>query len=270
MAIPIGIANFFLIAYTRTDILMLGWMMDEKSVGMYSAAFKLTGSLTIIPLAITTSLLPLLSNAFGSGDAEKVRQMYRAAFSVAVVAGLPVAVGGYLLAEGVIGLVYGAGYEPAVNALQILAPAMFFSFILYVMTTSAVAVGRTVLFTVYAGMLALLNIALNAALIPSYGIVGASWATLIAEGFLMVAGLAVLRPSVGFPAGGAAIRALGAALLAVGVLIWLPGPLLVRLFISAVLYVTLAYRGRGITSEGTAALEELLRSKFRPRPTESE
>ncbi len=164
MAIPVGIANFFLVAYTRTDILMLGWMMDEKSVGMYSAAFKLTGSLSIIPLAITTSLLPLLSNAFGSGDAEKVRRMYRAALSVAVVAGLPVAVAGYLLAEGAIGLVYGAGYEPAAKALQILAPAMFFSFILYVMTTSAVAVSRAGLFTIYAGMLALLNIALNAAI----------------------------------------------------------------------------------------------------------
>ncbi len=270
MAIPVGIANFFLVAYTRTDILMLGWMMDEKSVGMYSAAFKLTGSLSIIPLAITTSLLPLLSNAFGSGDAEKVRQMYRAALSVAVVAGLPVAVGGYLLSEGAIGLIYGAGYEPAAKALQILAPAMFFSFILYVMTTSAVAVSRAGLFTIYAGMLALLNIALNAALIPSYGILGASWATLIAEGFLMAAGMAVLRPSVGLPAGGAAVRALGAALLAGAVLIWLPGPQLLRLFISAVLYVTLAYRGKGITSEGTAALEELLRSIFRPRPSESE
>ncbi len=269
MAIPVGIANFFLIAYARTDILMLGWMTDEVSVGMYSAAFKLTGSLTIMPMAITTSLLPLLSHTFESGDSGKVRQIYRAALSIVVVAGLPVAVGGFLLAGEIIGLVYGAGYEPASRALQILAPAMFFNFLLFVLVTSAVAVGRTGLFTAYAGLLALLNIALNALLIPSFGIVGASWATLIAEGILMAAGLAVLRPSVGLPSGGAALRALGAALLAGAVLIWLPGHLMLRLFISAVLYATLVYWGRGVTSEGTAAVEELLRSKFRPRPTES-
>ncbi len=270
MAVPVGVANFFLVAYAQTDILMLGWMTDDFSVGMYSAVYKLTGSLTIAPMAITASLLPLLSGAHGGGDSGKVYQLYRVAISVAVVAGLPVAVGGYLLAGEIIDLVYGGGYEPALRVLQILAPAMLFSFVLYVMVTSAVAVGRAGLFTAYAVLLALLNIALNAVLIPSYGIVGASWATLITQGFLMAAGLAVLRPSVGLPAGGAALRSAGAALLAGAALIWLPGPLILRLFISAVLYATLVYIGRGVTSEGTAAVEKLLRSKFRPRPTESE
>lgn len=263
MAVPVGVANFFLIAYARTDILMLGWMIDDVSVGMYSAAFKLTGSLTIFPLAVTTSLLPLLSQTYGTGDIGKSRQMYRAAQSMVFVAGLPVAVGGYLLAEEIVGLIYGPGYEAASGALKVLSPAALFSFILYVMTTSAVAVGRAGLFTAYAALLALLNMVLNALLIPPYGILGASWATLIAEGLLMAVGMAALRSSVGMPAVGAALKAVVAALFSGVVLVGLPGSLVLRLFVSGMLYTILVSVGKGVTSEGVDALKELIRSKFR-------
>ncbi len=263
MAIPIGAANIFLIAYTRSDLLMLEWLSGESSVGMYSAAYKLTGSLAIVPIAITVSLLPMISRAFEEGDGEMVRKMYRGAASLAVAAGLPILIGGLIFSREIIGAVYGPKFAPAADALSVLGVATVLSFVLYVMTTTGVAVGRAGLFTVYAGALALLNIVLNAALIPSFDFLGASWATLIAEGFMLAAGLAVLRPEVGLPSGGAALRAAGAAAASAAVLAWVPAPLGANLFIALVLYATLVYKGRGLTPEGVAAVQSLFVSKFR-------
>ncbi|MEE9276465.1 MAG: flippase [bacterium] len=268
MALPVGAANLFLMAYTRSDILMLGWMRGEVSVGLYSAAYKLTGSLGIVPLALTTSLLPVLAAAFGEGDRERVGRIYRGVLSAAIAAGLPIAVAGSLLSTEIVALVYGPAYAPAARALWILAWAVAFNFVLYILTTSAMAVGRERLFMVYAGALSLLNVILNALLIPRFGFLGACWATVIAEGVMMAAGLAVLRPNVGLPAGGAALRALLSAAAAGAVLGWLPAPLAVRLIGSAILYTVLVYWGRGLSPEGLAALRLIVRQRLRPEAGE--
>ena len=263
MAVPIGAANAFFIVYTRTDFLMLEWISGERSVGMYSAAYKLTGSLGIIPLAVTTSLLPLISRSFEAGKGDEVRKMYRASMSLAMAVGLPLAVCGILFPGAIIGLIYGPEFAPAANALQVLAGSMLLSFLLFVMTTAGVAVGKAGLFAAYAGLLAILNAALNAALIPRFGYVGASWATFVAEATMLAVGLMVLRPVVGLPSGGTALRAAGAAAAAAAGLIWIPMPMAFNLFISWVMYATLIFLGRGITPEGLAAVKSLLGSRFR-------
>ncbi len=263
MALPVGAANLFIMAYSRSDLLMLEWMAGSASVGMYAAAYKLVGSLDVFPHALTTSLLPLMSAAFAQGDAAQVRRLYRGALSLAAAAGLAVGMGGSLLAPGIVGLVYGAGYAPAAGAMRILAWAALFHFLLYVMTTAALAAGRERLFTAYAGLLALLNVLLNALLIPRFGIVGASWATFIAEGIMLGAGVAVLRPSAGAPEGGPLLRACAAAAAAGAILLWLPAPLLLRLAAAAVLYPVLLHWGRALPPEAAGALRHLLRAGWR-------
>ncbi|MEK6710024.1 MAG: oligosaccharide flippase family protein, partial [Nitrospinota bacterium] len=76
-ALPIGAANLCLIAYARTDILMLEWLAGTSAVGMYAAAFKLVGSLDILPLALTTPLLPLRSPVIAAGRREEAGRLYR-------------------------------------------------------------------------------------------------------------------------------------------------------------------------------------------------
>ncbi|MBT3351640.1 MAG: flippase [Nitrospinaceae bacterium] len=258
MAIPIGAANVFLIVYTRSDLLMLEWLAGDFSVGMYSAAYKLTGSLTIIPTAIAMSLLPLISSSFEAGDREKIGEMYRAAISLAMALGLPVAFVGIFLSKSIISVVYGPEFAPSSAAVEILVVVSLLSFMLYVMTTTGVAVGKAGLFTAYAVSLAFLNGILNFILIPRFDFIGASWATLIAEGVMLSAGILVLKPVVGLPSGGAALRAVGCAIIASAPLIWSPAHVLVNLFISAVLYATLIFWGRGVTPEGIEAARSLL------------
>lgn len=68
---------------------------------------------------------------------------------------------------------------------------------------------------------------------------------------------------MGLPSGGAALRAAGAAAASAAVLVWVPAPPEVSLFIALLLYATLIYKCRGLTPEGIAAVQSLLVSKFR-------
>ncbi|MFQ6111678.1 MAG: oligosaccharide flippase family protein, partial [Nitrospinota bacterium] len=61
LAFPIALANLFIMAYSRADLLMLSFMKGDESVGFYASALKLVGSLGIIPLALSTSLHPLIA-----------------------------------------------------------------------------------------------------------------------------------------------------------------------------------------------------------------
>lgn len=262
MALPVGIAGLFLIAYSRAAILMLQWLADASAVGMFAAAFKLTGSLDIIPLACTTPLLPLLAAARAGGRREEAARLYQGALALALALSLPVALAGTLLAGEIAGTIYGAAYLPAAGALRVLTWASVFHFALYVMTTAAVAVGREGLFTLYAGLLALLNVLLNALLIPPFGFLGAAWATLLAEGLLAGAGAWVLRGELGLPGG----RALGAILAAgaasAGLLAWLPAPLGARLALAALLYGGWLYASGALPPEIARAARAALRRAF--------
>ena len=263
-ALPIGAANLFLIAYARTDILMLQWLADTPAVGMYAAAFKLIGSLDVIPLALTTPLLPLLAAATAGGRKEEAARLYQGGLTLVFALGVPIAAGGTALAAEITALVYGAGYAPSAGALRILAWAAVVHFALYVMTTAALAAGRERLFTVYAGLLALLNAALDALLIPPFGFLGASWATLLAEGLLLAAGAAVLRRELGLPEGRALGKILGAGAAAALLLAWLPLPLWARLAAAALLYMGWLYLGKMLPPEVLGLARAALRRGAAP------
>lgn len=257
-ALPLGAANFFVVAYVRSDILMIEWMSGPISTGMYSAAYRLTGSLGVIPLALTTSLLPLVSEAHSSGNEERIGKLYRGALSLSTIAALPLTLGGFAFADEIISLIYGTKYLAASGALRILCWTTAINFSLYVVTTFAVALGRERAFMGYAFSLALLNVAFNALLIPRFDFVGASWASLLTEGVMLCACVAALRRWVGSPPLGPMLRASLAALAAGAPLLWLPAPLFVRLLCGGGVYLAGILLGGGISAEGRSALYFLL------------
>ncbi len=112
-ALPVGVAGLCVIAYARSDILMLEWMSDSISAGMYSAGYRLTGSLGTIPIALTTTLLPLVSEAHSSGGRERIEKMYRVALPLVTIAALPLVLGVFIFSQEIVFLVYGAEYLAA-------------------------------------------------------------------------------------------------------------------------------------------------------------
>ncbi len=188
---PLGLANVFTLAYVKLDILMLGSMLGDEAVGVYAAAYRLTGSLSILPAAILGSLFPLMSQ-YARTVPEALPRMFQRSLNVLLMLALPLAVGGTVLSREIVTLVYGERFAEASAVFRILNWAVAFSFLSYLMTSTLNAMGRQGAYLALTAAMTVLNVILNWVWIPRYGFMGAGVATLITECTLMLICLRIL------------------------------------------------------------------------------
>lgn len=220
VALPIGLAGVFATILFRVDIVLLGVLDSDTAVGDYGAAYRLLETTLFISWAVGGAAFPVLSRLRPGGD-PPLERVFSRTIKLAVAFTAPLAVGGGVLAEPVLRLLYGADFENAATALRLLAPTIVLYPVGHVAGYLLVGQDRQrVLATTY-GVAALLNIALNLVLIPSLSLDGAALATTVSELFVVIAllvgatrvcdielGRALAAPAAGAAAAGAVMLAL--------------------------------------------------------------
>src|SRR3979411_3080493 len=109
-------------------------------------------------------------------------------FKALLLVGWPMSLGIFVLAHPLNHALFGDKYELAEPALRILALSLGFAFVNNAFIGALSASDRQSSFTWAAGWSLVANLALNLALIPTFGYVGASWATVMTQIFLAKAG----------------------------------------------------------------------------------
>ena len=258
-ALPMGFSFVMIQIYYNFDIVMLGFIKDDAEVGYYSAAYKVILMVLGVGLLYHQAIFPVLSNYYKT-SLESLRRLLLASARIVVTIGLPLALGGTLLARPIMELIYGDEYSSGVIAFQILIWAVAVIWLSYVYGHSLLASDRQNRYAVMITIGAAGNIALNIALIPRYGLMGASIATLIAE--VTVFGLMyrefskvtrvpfsrhLLRPVLACLGMGAVLHFCSA----LGVLLLLP--------IGAIVYFGLLWLVGGVTRDELKLIMEQLR-----------
>lgn len=179
---PFALNTVFIAIYSRIDVIIISKMLGDYYVGLYSAGFRLTESLSFLPLAFLISLYPLMSRKFTESK-ESLKKITALAIKFLVTLFLPIATGIFILAQRILGFVYGQDFiiESAVHSLQWLAFASLFIFLNYLLVNLLNSIDRekAVIKIIVIGIVS--NILLNLALIPLMGITGAALATFFAE-----------------------------------------------------------------------------------------
>ena len=174
-------AGILIVIYGKvTDVLLLGKMVDETTVGYYSAATTLCNAWPFVLTAIIDSLSPVIIDTFKTDEDRfktKIRQLYALVFYIS----LAVAAAIVPLAGFIIMTLYGADYSPAVVPLRIFAFSTIFSY-LGVARTSWMQCRKMTRYEVYISLFgAVTNIILNYILIQRYGIAGAAAAAVLTQ-----------------------------------------------------------------------------------------
>ncbi len=185
---PLALTTAFIMIYTRIDQLMLFQMKGAQAVGYYSAAVRLPETLVIFPSAFMTSVFPLMSRYFKTSR-QSLTQAYTLSFRYMLMLIIPIATGTTLLSRPIISLIYGESFLPSVSALSILIWSEIFVFYALIHYEILISVNKQRVYLLFAGTGAVVNVILNLILIPRYGIVGASIATLIS--YILSAGLII-------------------------------------------------------------------------------
>jgi O-antigen/teichoic acid export membrane protein len=191
-ALPLVASALLGLMIYNADFIFLRVMRGPAEVGYYAAAYTLISFLINLGIAYSLSLLPTLTRL--ATEPENQRALYHTASAHVFAAALPVAIGGFLLAPGIIALFFGADYAPGVMALQILVWSIPLSLVRDVPIIALMASGREDWVLRTSGAAAASNLVLNALLIPRYGVAGAALATVVTEGARLVLALRLSAP----------------------------------------------------------------------------
>ncbi len=183
--------------YTNLDTVMLGFMDTDTTVGYYNAAVRIKNILVSIVTSLGTVLLPRASYYVEHKLWDQFRGITRKALNFVFVAATPMMLYFILFARDGIYLLSGPEYAGAVLPMQIAMPVLLFVGISNILGIQIlVPMGRelSVLWSIVAG--AVVDLVLNALLIPRFGAAGAATANMVAEGTVMVVQLVMLRKEV--------------------------------------------------------------------------
>src|SRR2546423_11610860 len=142
------------------------------------------------------AVFPALS-LLAAGDRGRLVFAYEESYKMLAILGLPLAVGIGVTADSIVHLT--RGFEESIPALRILAPSVVLIFVNNAFIYTLTAINRQLDFTRLALFSLVVNVALNLALIPPYGYLGAAAASTITEVALFAGGWWLLRRHLASP-----------------------------------------------------------------------
>lgn len=185
------LSSMMITIFAQTDKIMLKMMVDEAAVGYYSAAATCATMTSFVFAAIIDSVRPVIFENKAISQ-EKMEDSLTDLYTVIIYFSLFVSAFMTLLAPLIIRILYGADYAASVAPLQLIVWFTTFSYLGSVRDIWILSEEKQryvwIIYAVSAG----LNVALNAVLIPVWGVMGAAFASLCTQifanailGFLM-------------------------------------------------------------------------------------
>ena len=188
--VPFFVLTVLSLLHFKVDTLMLGTMLPAErallAVATYEAAFKLLEVSRFLVRPIAMVYYPLCTQLAVKGDWAHFLPLYRKLTLITGVGALLVAVVVIAGAEPILSIMFGEQYRDSAGTLRVLflgAPLLFVEYISMFFAQSLRLERRAIVVTAVAlGA----NVAINAVAIPSYGPVGAAWATVTTQAVLTV------------------------------------------------------------------------------------
>jgi O-antigen/teichoic acid export membrane protein len=177
---PLVISGIMMMIYMRIDQVMLGEIAGVKSLGIYSAAVKLSEAWYAIPITIVASFAPSLLQAKKSNEDlyyGKMQQLFNLMSLLSLILALLLT----FLSKPIIIFLFGQDYADAAPVLSIHIWTSIFVFLGVASTQWFIAEGKFHLILERSMIGVFFNIILNLILIPDFGALGAAISILISQ-----------------------------------------------------------------------------------------
>jgi len=179
-ALPMGGGVMLRQLALQLDILILTWLTNLTTVGLFSGPYRISMALRIIPQTLSLPLYPLYSRTADLSPA-RFTEAYQTSLKFFALISFPFAAFFTAWSEPILRLALGAKYLPAIPAMQLLGIAMvpFFISTLFQYLFAALDQQKRFLWSTCAA--SALRIILLVILIPKYGFIGPSIAFVCSE-----------------------------------------------------------------------------------------
>jgi O-antigen/teichoic acid export membrane protein len=218
-SLALGAAMFVHSIYFRVDTVLLSVLKSQSDVGVYGFAYRFYETLLVLPALFTASVLPVVARDVAIPGAD-LRQALQRSFDFLVLAGLPLSVGGIVLAPQLTSFLAGHRFSDSAVPLRILLGGLVFSFLAALVGTLMIAADRQVTGLALSFSILVVNVALNLALIPPYGYDAAAALTTGSEAAVALVGLFIVARIYGFRPQARTTALAVAAAAAMGAVVW--------------------------------------------------
>lgn len=257
-SMPLWIVSIFSLVHYKADTLMLSLMKGSYEVGVYGLAYRLLDVTMLLPGLLMVAVFPLISENLLK-DRERTIRMMQKSFDFLGLLAIPMAVGIYFCAPGIIELFGGSEYRDSVTVLRILGFATIGVYLNAVFSPALIALNaqKKILYISVIGVTS--NIILNLILIPKYSYYGSAAATLFSEifGLILIAMLAFMIAKIRLKLGNIVKYILSSLIM--GVTLWLLNSenLIVLVCVGGATYFAVAFMLKSVDTE---IIKEILRS----------
>lgn len=212
MSIPLAVSGASVTIYSQMDKLVLGYFDPLEEVGQYSIA-RAVMEVSLFPaFALVTTLRPALAARFSRGDTVECARLITRSLRLSLVAGVLFGSVFVAMAVPLLSLVYTDQYRYAGELMAMFAFVVVIRSLGALVLPALLAADRIRTYAWLTAGAALLNFALNVALIPTMHSRGAILATIVSYGLLLVFGMrevfGIFGVRVGARAVGTALRTL--------------------------------------------------------------
>ncbi|MDB9535742.1 flippase [Dolichospermum planctonicum CS-1226] len=179
---PLILSGLAIMVYVKIDQIMLGQMVGDKAVGLYSSATRISEVWYFIPTTIVSSVAPAIYAAKKEASEAMYYRQIKQLFRILSLLSVTIAVPMSFLSTPIITMLFGSSYALAGTILAIHIWAALFVFMGVGASPWFIAEGLTKLPFQRTLLGAIANVLLNLILIPMCAGVGASIATVISYG----------------------------------------------------------------------------------------
>ncbi len=179
----------FMYFVLRLDLIMVDRLLDAKQAGFYSIAVALADQLYLLPTVAATVLFPKLTSIDSAAARLAVAKKSAAGVALIMVGLTSIAA---ILATPLVQLLFGDEFLPCVPALIWLLPGLIMLSVNSILMNYFASNGLPLAAIVSPLCALVVNIWLNALLIPEFGIVGAAFASTVAYGLMLLFSLCYL------------------------------------------------------------------------------
>jgi O-antigen/teichoic acid export membrane protein len=188
-ALPLGLADLLTVLYLRIDQVMIEAFLGAAAVAPYGQAYRILEALSIVPVIVAQSaLFPRLSVLAHEGKHAAFRRIAGIGAAGLLAAGSVIAAGLYFVGPALLrGVTPDPEFAASGDVLRVLCWAYPLTAVKDMLFVAFVAKGKLKLPVVIYAIATVLNIALNLAVIPVHGIIGAAAVTVSCEAVVVTA-----------------------------------------------------------------------------------
>lgn len=176
-ALPFMVMGMLFLINNRADIIILGSLRGPHDAGIYAIVARAGAMVAFALAAVDMVIAPRIAAYYRAGDRSALQRLLTASSRRALIFALPLAGVFLVAASPLLGFLYGDAYVEGASALRILTIGYLVTVALGSATVTINMAGKERLTLWSVGMAVALNILLNFALIPIFGMDGAAIAT---------------------------------------------------------------------------------------------